>query len=292
MDPGVNQIACGWSTFYNPNINKDDSLVWCNYLGGNNGNIPRPSVDQATLLKQDPDMPITEQTLAHNESIVGTIRYRRVSVHSENRRVSSAIPNATTTSESVAEDATMRFVLADRFQELCLVTYLLDCEIEDLPLWFDTIVLPISWKQDIMAFLLPLQKELHQCFKQTWELKNELLPPFYPERACAFEDQLNVLLALAQRLEKAYFDVKDRALEVYKDLALLRIQRWCREILAKRSFYSVKVQLRHRYHRGLIPGLFDGINQESIMTIAPTTITVEYPKALDYIGSPTKSMKS
>ncbi|KDO17265.1 hypothetical protein SPRG_21865, partial [Saprolegnia parasitica CBS 223.65] len=52
MDPGVNQVACGYSTYYNPNIGKDDSLVWCNYLGGTNGKIPRPSADQATLVKQ------------------------------------------------------------------------------------------------------------------------------------------------------------------------------------------------------------------------------------------------
>nr|AIG55496.1 secreted protein [Thraustotheca clavata] len=52
MDPGVNEIACGYSTFYNPQIGHDDSLVWCNYLGGNNGVIPRPRIDQATLEKQ------------------------------------------------------------------------------------------------------------------------------------------------------------------------------------------------------------------------------------------------
>ncbi|OQR97898.1 hypothetical protein ACHHYP_09680 [Achlya hypogyna] len=53
MDPGVNEIACGYSTFPNPSIgNKDDSLVWCNYLGGNNGKIPRPLVDQDALEKQ------------------------------------------------------------------------------------------------------------------------------------------------------------------------------------------------------------------------------------------------
>jgi hypothetical protein len=41
VNPGVNQIACGWSTCFNPTINKDDSLVWCNYLGASNDPIPR-----------------------------------------------------------------------------------------------------------------------------------------------------------------------------------------------------------------------------------------------------------
>ncbi|OQR93208.1 hypothetical protein ACHHYP_02799 [Achlya hypogyna] len=53
MDPGVNQIACGYSTFPNPNIGgKPDSLVWCNYLGGTGGKIPRPLKDQATIAKE------------------------------------------------------------------------------------------------------------------------------------------------------------------------------------------------------------------------------------------------
>ncbi|KAF0694342.1 hypothetical protein As57867_014698, partial [Aphanomyces stellatus] len=49
MNPGVNQIACGWSTCYNPNIKADDSLVWCNYLGGNDNKIPRPNMPKAQI---------------------------------------------------------------------------------------------------------------------------------------------------------------------------------------------------------------------------------------------------
>ncbi|KDO21003.1 hypothetical protein SPRG_13898, partial [Saprolegnia parasitica CBS 223.65] len=52
MDPGVNEIACGYSTFYNPTIQADDSLVWCNYLGGNDKPIPRPLMDQEALMKK------------------------------------------------------------------------------------------------------------------------------------------------------------------------------------------------------------------------------------------------
>ncbi|RHY31500.1 hypothetical protein DYB32_003439 [Aphanomyces invadans] len=49
LDPGVTEIACGWSTCFNPNVNKQDSLVWCNYLGANNGRIPRPKISKAQI---------------------------------------------------------------------------------------------------------------------------------------------------------------------------------------------------------------------------------------------------
>ncbi|RHY88751.1 hypothetical protein DYB26_004874 [Aphanomyces astaci] len=49
LDPGVNEIACGWSTCFNPIANQDDSLVWCNYIGGTNGRIPRPIISKAEI---------------------------------------------------------------------------------------------------------------------------------------------------------------------------------------------------------------------------------------------------
>ncbi|RHZ19242.1 hypothetical protein DYB31_010105 [Aphanomyces astaci] len=49
LDPGVNEIACGWSTCFNPIANQNDSLVWCNYIGGTNGRIPRPIITKAEI---------------------------------------------------------------------------------------------------------------------------------------------------------------------------------------------------------------------------------------------------
>ncbi|KAG9413565.1 hypothetical protein AC1031_012788 [Aphanomyces cochlioides] len=46
----VTAMGCGWSSCYNPNIGRNDPLVWCNYRGnGNDVAIPRPKKDLNTI---------------------------------------------------------------------------------------------------------------------------------------------------------------------------------------------------------------------------------------------------
>ncbi|KAF0712793.1 Aste57867_4659 [Aphanomyces stellatus] len=45
LNPAVTSIACGASTCFNPIIGRDDSLVWCNYVGAQDPpQIPRPNM--------------------------------------------------------------------------------------------------------------------------------------------------------------------------------------------------------------------------------------------------------
>ncbi|KDO21137.1 hypothetical protein SPRG_12918 [Saprolegnia parasitica CBS 223.65] len=249
MDPGVNQVACGYSTYYNPSVGKDDSLVWCNYLGGTNGKIPRPSVDQATLVKQ----------ILHVRTLIDA-------------------PAA----------ALDRLTAADHFQSLCLSAYILQCEIADVGLWLAARVVPLSWCDAAIAFLKPLDDDVRASLDATWCLLSSLQPPFHRARLATFERQLTQLETVLQRASNALQDVRDQAIGVERELALRRLQLWARDVLSKRHFYSVKVQLRQRHHRGLIPGLFDGLHEESVLTVdaVHATVTVEYPRALDRPGSP------
>ncbi|KDO27281.1 hypothetical protein SPRG_07530 [Saprolegnia parasitica CBS 223.65] len=51
MNKGVSAIGCGWSTCYNPNINGQDSLIWCNYIGVSDPpQIPRPKMAREAIL--------------------------------------------------------------------------------------------------------------------------------------------------------------------------------------------------------------------------------------------------
>ncbi|OQS06007.1 hypothetical protein THRCLA_01925 [Thraustotheca clavata] len=51
MNKGVTAIGCGWSTCYNPSINGQDSLIWCNYIGVSDPpKIPRPQKSREDIL--------------------------------------------------------------------------------------------------------------------------------------------------------------------------------------------------------------------------------------------------
>ncbi|OQR92473.1 hypothetical protein ACHHYP_03681 [Achlya hypogyna] len=222
---------------------------------------------------------------------LGSVRHRRSSVRLEPRRPSvsrNASNQLVRTPLDLPAAAFERLKLADVFQDLCFSAHTLRCDVEDLDLWFDTLILSPAWRTGVQAFLEPLCAQLWQRLDAAWAALENLRPPFHRNRLVAFEVLLRKLDAGVQRLDGAIADVKAQAMDAQQELALLRLQTWCRDVLAKRHFYSVKVQLRHRHHRGLIPGLFDSLCEESVMTINPAqaTITVEYPKALDRPGSP------
>ncbi|EQC29646.1 hypothetical protein SDRG_12650 [Saprolegnia diclina VS20] len=181
-----------------------------------------------------------------------------------------------------------RLTAADRFQSQCFSAYVLQCEIADFNLWLAARVVPLSWCDAAIAFLAPLNDDVRASLDATWCLLSSLQPPFHPARLELFERQLGTLGTVLQRASNALQDVKDQASGVERELALRRLQLWTQDVLSKRHFYSVKVQLRQRHHRGLIPGLFDGLREESVLTMdaASATITVEYPRALDRPGSP------
>ncbi len=50
MNAGLTSMACGWSSCFNPTINEEDHLIWCNYDGGiDPPHIPRPLYSKAAI---------------------------------------------------------------------------------------------------------------------------------------------------------------------------------------------------------------------------------------------------
>ncbi|KDO17266.1 hypothetical protein SPRG_17063 [Saprolegnia parasitica CBS 223.65] len=218
-------------------------------------------------------------------------RRRRSSVRVEPRRPSfsriASCQHVRTPIDAPAA-ALDRLTAADHFQSLCLSAYILQCEIADVGLWLAARVVPLSWCDAAIAFLKPLDDDVRASLDATWCLLSSLQPPFHRARLATFERQLAQLETVLQRASNALQDVRDQASGIERELALRRLQLWTRDVLSKRHFYSVKVQLRQRHHRGLIPGLFDGLHEESVLTVdaVHATVTVEYPRALDRPGSP------
>ncbi|KAF0694343.1 Aste57867_14754 [Aphanomyces stellatus] len=177
-------------------------------------------------------------------------------------------------------DGERRMELADRAQQTYFLAYELECEMADLVLWTEAVIIPQSWRVAIRQHLAPLLRRMKRHLAGLIDAESLLLPPFDPRTLAQYDAQLQVTEDMTLFVYDAIQDCKARALKGERTVAAAMIQLHVRRRLRQKGFYTTKVKLT-KLQRGLIPGLFDGIKGETIMNITPECITLEYPKTID-----------
>ncbi|ETW10380.1 hypothetical protein H310_00698 [Aphanomyces invadans] len=177
-------------------------------------------------------------------------------------------------------DAVQRLELADRAQQAYFLAYELECEMADLVVWTEAMIIPQSWRLAIRKHLAPLVRRMKVHVAHLIQAESHLLPPFHPRNLAQFEGLLQRTEDISVVLYDTMQECKRRATDGERVVAATMIQRHVRRHLRAKGFYTKIVKLT-RLQRGLIPGLFDGLKGETIMSITADAITLEYPKALN-----------
>jgi hypothetical protein len=133
-----------------------------------------------------------------------------------------------------------RLRVADQAQLVSFTVYKLDCDVADLQLWTDALILPHSWRLSIRAHLHPLQTRLKQQWHSVLALQTTLMPPFILDSTMlkAFQAQLLYLEQCARQMENALLDCKQAALDGQAYLASRVLQNWVRQFLYRVYFHQ------------------------------------------------------
>ncbi|RHY54545.1 hypothetical protein DYB38_012040 [Aphanomyces astaci] len=176
----------------------------------------------------------------------------------------------------VHREATQRLELADRAQHAYFLAYEVECEMADLALWTEAMIIPQSWRLAIRKHLAPILLRMKLHVGNLMQAESMLLPPFDERKRVQFDLLLQSTEDISVVLYDSIQECKRKAIEGERVVAASMIQLHARRRL-RIGFYTTKVKLT-RLQRGLIPGLFDGLKGETIMNITADSITLEYPK--------------
>ncbi|ETV63854.1 hypothetical protein H257_19210 [Aphanomyces astaci] len=177
----------------------------------------------------------------------------------------------------VHREATQRLELADRAQHAYFLAYEVECEMADLALWTEAMIIPQSWRLAIRKHLAPILLRMKLHVGNLMQAESMLLPPFDERKRVQFDLLLQSTEDISVVLYDSIQECKRKAIEGERVVAASMIQLHARRRLRVIGFYTTKVKLT-RLQRGLIPGLFDGLKGETIMNITADSITLEYPK--------------
>lgn len=170
--------------------------------------------------------------------------------------------------------------MADHTQKLLFDAWELYAEMQDMPLWVHSHVVPLKWRRQVLAHLEPIHTQMTFCRDEVVQGWGLLHPPFYQPSIDSFERRLGFFARSVQLLTTAIQDCKARLLEAETLSACRYIQLWTRRLLAKRGFYTKVLKLSY-HHRGVVAGMFDTIGGNSKLTMhrPAQRVTLEYPRS-------------
>uniref|UniRef100_K3WHX0 Uncharacterized protein n=1 Tax=Globisporangium ultimum (strain ATCC 200006 / CBS 805.95 / DAOM BR144) TaxID=431595 RepID=K3WHX0_GLOUD len=175
-------------------------------------------------------------------------------------------------------DSKRRMEIAEKTQQALLKAHELNALAEDMSLWVHAFVIPPRWRQQIVAYLTPIHKQMRFCECHLLQAWNLLQPPFDKVNFTEYEARFKLFEQSVGILEAAILDCQQKVIEGEKAAACAFLQLWYRKQLAKRGFYTKVVKIS-RHHRGLIPGMFDSTPGRSKLTLNHRTkdAIMEFP---------------
>ncbi|KAJ0399095.1 hypothetical protein P43SY_006073 [Pythium insidiosum] len=148
-----------------------------------------------------------------------------------------------------------RMESADFTQLLLFQAHDLEQRVEDMPLHLHARAIPPCWRREIVQHLTPILHQLRFCRRRVINAWRLLLPPFDRANLHEYEQRLQQFHQSVRLLDQALDECDTQVTAAERHGASAFLQRWYRNLLAKRGFYTKTLQLS-RHHRGLIPGIF------------------------------------